>query len=56
MVEVGGQVVATFAEVNRADFDFNSVATFSAYGPTLDGRVKPDLVAPGIVISAATSR
>ncbi len=29
---------------------FNNVAYFSAMGPTLDGRIKPDIVAPGFDI------
>ena len=35
---------------------WNSLADFSSKGPTPDGRVKPDLVAPGIVQSAAASK
>jgi hypothetical protein len=32
---------------------FDSVAAFSSSGPTSDGRFKPDLVAPGITVSAS---
>ena len=35
---------------------WNSLADFSSKGPTPDGRVKPDLVAPGIVQSAAAAK
>lgn len=27
--------------------DIDTVAVFSSYGPSLDGRIKPDIVAPG---------
>jgi len=36
-------------------FNENSVASFSSIGPTADGRLKPDLVAPGQVIVSAQS-
>jgi hypothetical protein len=31
------------------------IASFSSFGPTPDGRIKPDLVAPGEIVSAAAS-
>jgi serine protease AprX len=36
--------------------DPSKVAGFSSLGPTLEGRVKPDVVAPGIAILSACSR
>ncbi|KAL4174796.1 hypothetical protein KRP22_006725 [Phytophthora ramorum] len=33
----------------------NTVASFSSVGPTLDGRMKPDLVAPGMSITSSQS-
>ncbi|MEM2529339.1 MAG: S8 family serine peptidase, partial [Ignisphaera sp.] len=36
-----------------ASSKFDTIATFSSRGPTIDYRVKPDLVAPGVVILAA---
>ncbi len=33
----------------------HSIAPFSAYGPTDDGRIKPDLVAPGTQLFSASS-
>ncbi|MBI4148554.1 S8 family serine peptidase [Candidatus Woesearchaeota archaeon] len=35
-----------------ASDDFDQIATFSSRGPTADGRVKPDIVAPGKSITA----
>jgi len=34
---------------------FESIAEYSSFGPTRDGRVKPDVVAPGEAIKSATS-
>lgn len=34
----------------------DTVAFFSSYGPTTDGRVKPEVVAPGDMVSGKTSR
>lgn len=31
--------------------DIDTVASFSSYGPTSDGRIKPELVAPGDMVS-----
>ena len=31
---------------------YESLAYFTSIGPTLDGRIKPDIVAPGTTISA----
>ncbi len=31
---------------------FESLASFTSIGPTLDGRIKPDIIAPGTTISA----
>lgn len=33
----------------------NSIAGFSSRGPTLDGRMKPDITAPGMALSASVS-
>ncbi|KYK29215.1 MAG: hypothetical protein AYK19_20025 [Theionarchaea archaeon DG-70-1] len=38
--------------VGAVDYN-NEIASFSSKGPTTDGRVKPDVVAPGVSISAA---
>ena len=39
--------------VSFAPAQIGQITTFSSCGPTLDGRVKPDVVAPGLNISAA---
>ncbi|MCH7576637.1 MAG: S8 family serine peptidase [Chloroflexi bacterium] len=39
--------------VGATDFDFNQVASFSANAFTQDGRMKPDIVAPGTAITMA---
>lgn len=36
--------------------DESEVSLFSSHGPTLDGRHKPDVVAPGAVLVSATSK
>ena len=43
--------VITVGAVDHLD----KIAIFSSRGPTLDGRVKPDIVAPGVLITAAKS-
>ncbi len=35
--------------------DFGRISFFSAGGPTRDGRIKPDVTAPGFVVSTASS-
>jgi len=41
--------VITVGAVDQLD----KIAIFSSRGPTLDGRIKPDIVAPGVLIMAA---
>ena len=53
---VGRSSVVNLAgdKVTRRDAtDEGVIASFSSVGPTLDGRVKPDVVAPGVLIVAA---
>jgi len=47
--------VSPFAKDDMAD-DADQVAAFSSRGPTKDGRVKPDVVAPGTFILSTRSR
>ncbi len=42
--------------VGATDYEGNGVAGFSSRGPTSDGRIKPDVVAPGEGIIAARAR
>jgi subtilisin family serine protease len=52
----GKNVVAVGASIHGS-FDPTCVAIFSSRGPTHDGRIKPDVVAPGLfTVSAATNR
>ena len=39
----------------RKDLATGAIAAFSSLGPTRDGRVKPDIVAPGLFIASARS-
>ena len=48
-----GDVFATFARAEVSERRVDHVAGFSSFGPTEDGRVKPDIVAPGEITSAS---
>lgn len=39
-----------------SDFDINGLAYFSSRGPTLDGRIKPEVTAPGWWITSAAGK
>ena len=41
--------------VTRLKYDYQSTAGLSSLGPAMDGRLKPDVVAPGYYINAARS-
>jgi len=38
-----------------SDIEIGQIASFSSLGPTRDGRMKPDIVAPGLYIASARS-
>ena len=45
-------VTIAFQPSGQPADSFDNLAAYSSQGPTLDGRVKPDIVAPGTVTSA----
>ncbi len=49
---LGGTITVS----TRTDFgrSYDQLAEFSSFGPTTDQRIKPDIVAPGILFSART--
>lgn len=47
--------ISVGASVNAKTGSIENMATFSSRGPTADGRIKPDVVAPGHSISSAAS-
>lgn len=68
--EIGGtsnRIISVGAYVSRSDISYwndsieifknaGDIAHFSGTGPTVDGRVKPDIVAPGMRVIAAMCR
>eukprot|EP00191_Tetraselmis_sp_GSL018_P024176 CAMPEP_0177623490 /NCGR_PEP_ID=MMETSP0419_2-20121207/28931_1 /TAXON_ID=582737 /ORGANISM="Tetraselmis sp., Strain GSL018" /LENGTH=1602 /DNA_ID=CAMNT_0019124047 /DNA_START=163 /DNA_END=4968 /DNA_ORIENTATION=- len=50
----GRQLTVRFEEQRLPDDRFSNLAPFSSVGPTDDGRVKPDVVAPGLTLSGGT--
>nr|BAP68880.1 RxLR effector candidate protein [Hyaloperonospora arabidopsidis Emoy2] len=58
VISVGASLnaAASFASTPcQSILNENTVASFSSIGPTLDGRLKPDLVAPGMSIISSQS-
>lgn len=53
-MQAGGKLTASFSEAPPLANAYDSLAEFSSKGPTKDGRVKPDLLAPGTLQSAYT--
>ncbi|EFJ44737.1 hypothetical protein VOLCADRAFT_95105 [Volvox carteri f. nagariensis] len=45
----------TFLYYPNVDMGINSLPYFSSYGPFTDGRIKPDIVAPGAAVESAAS-
>ena len=52
--QAGGKLTVSFSEAPPLANAYDSLASFSSKGPTRDGRVKPDLLAPGTLRSAFT--
>lgn len=42
-------------QTKRTDEKLGSIASFSSVGPTIDGRIKPDILAPGSFIASAVN-
>jgi subtilisin family serine protease len=61
VVTVGAYITKTSwkgmngATFGRTDIRLGDIASFSSRGPTRDGRIKPDVVAPGELITSARS-
>jgi hypothetical protein len=53
-VQAGGKLTVSFSAAPPLANAFDSLADFSSKGPTRDGRLKPDLLAPGTLQSAYT--
>ncbi|GIL86597.1 hypothetical protein Vretimale_11512 [Volvox reticuliferus] len=52
-----GTVTLLFKNIVQPDYPFfEDVAAYSSVGPTTDGRIKPDIVAPGTLLSANSSK
>jgi hypothetical protein len=47
---------ATFLPAGTGQPSYEDIASFSSFGPTQDQRTKPDVVAPGALLSAASDR
>lgn len=47
--------VLAIGATSHGSYGSNSIASFSSRGPTVDGRLKPDLVAPGQYIYSASA-
>lgn len=59
VISVGASLnaAASFSSTPCADvLNEDTVASFSSIGPTLDGRQKPDIVAPGMTITSSQSQ
>lgn len=61
IISVGAYVSSnTYTEVGssqnkQTDEKLGALATFSSVGPTIDGRMKPDVIAPGTFIASAVN-
>ena len=48
-------LAAAYLQHDAAQYNEHTVSSFSLYGPTADGRIKPDVVAPGDIVLSANS-
>jgi len=49
----GRSLTVTLDRASSLSNSFEDLASYSSQGPTMDGRIKPDILAPGTVTSAA---
>ncbi|HEX8151706.1 MAG TPA: S8 family serine peptidase, partial [Thermoanaerobaculia bacterium] len=53
VVGASGNYRPGMTDCNNAGSDIDAVACFSSRGPTTDGRIKPDVLAPGVWVASA---
>ena len=53
-LQAGGGLPVSFGAASTVPEAWANLAPFSSKGPTPDGRVKPDMLAPGTLLSAYT--
>ena len=54
-LEIGRRLTVKIETQRLPEDRFSNLAPFSSIGPTSDGRIKPDVVAPGVTVSAGKS-
>ena len=47
-LQAGQTATVAFSPYQPSPRPYDDVASYSSFGPTLDGRIKPDIVAPGV--------
>lgn len=52
-VLAGRSLTVTLDRASSLSNSFEDLASYSSQGPTMDGRIKPDILAPGTITSAA---
>mmetsp|Transcript_31546 Transcript_31546/g.89554 ORF Transcript_31546/g.89554 Transcript_31546/m.89554 type:complete len:1752 (-) Transcript_31546:144-5399(-) len=55
-LEAGRQLLIRIGPQRLPEDRFSNLAPFSSIGPTSDGRIKPDVVAPGVTVSAGIAK
>lgn len=52
--DTADMIAATIERYAQGWPAYEDIASFSSFGPTADGRIKPDIVAPGELVSASS--